>query len=588
MILHALKDYYDRVSVSGPDLPLFGFARQKVPFCLLINEDGTPANPPVIDLRDHEGKSPRRRELIVPQPIKRSGTGYAPNFLWDNTGYVLGADTKGDPKRAAQSHESFKNFHSKMGENISDKGMKAVLGFLGKWNPVNASSLPYWEELAGQNVVFRLTEDQCYVHEREIPRAAWLRQCSEKEAKVEGMCLVTGQVGPVARLHPDIKGVFGAQAKGAALVSFNLDAFKSYAKDQNFNAPVGEEAAFAYTTALNWLLRDGSDQKIRIGDTSIVFWTEKRTMAESLLSAILNLNMRDEGEVSQDRTPTTRLRAILEAARDGRIQDAVEEPDVPFYILGLAPNASRLSVRFWHVSTVGKIVENVGKHLREIAIAKSYPGEPEYPPLWQIVRETAPQGKSENISPLLAGGIVRAVLSGWNYPANLLPAILMRIRADHNVNRLRAGLIKAFLMRNSQLTEVDVSLDKFNKDTGYLLGRLFAILERAQDRANPAISSTIRDKYFGSAAATPQNVFPILFRLGQQHLGKLRRDNEKKRFAGWLDRLIEEIVHILPAQNFPAFLDSRSQGLFVIGYYHQRQDFFSGKTDSDKIEEGEE
>ena len=296
------------------------------------------------------------------------------------------------------------------------------------------------------------------------------------------MCLVTGEDGPIARLHPAIKNVMGAQSSGASLVSFNLDAFKSYGKDQNLNAPIGEKAAFSYTTSLNWLLRSESRQKIRVGDTTIVFWAERKTEVEDIFAELLSPSQDGDTQEAEDSSAVRHVRVILEAVRNGRVQDAVSQPDTPFYILGLSPNASRLSVRFWLVSTIEKIVSRVCLHLSQMQIVENFQNEPEFlhPPIWRLLRETAALNETKNISPLLAGAFARAVLSGELYPPNLLSALFMRIRADHTVNRLRAGLIKAFLMRNHHM-EIAVSLDKSNMNIGYRLGRLFAVLERVQE-----------------------------------------------------------------------------------------------------------
>ncbi len=580
MILQALKGYYDRLADAGTEgLPKLGFSRQKIHFCLCLDRRGNPAGDGVLDLRDASGRKPVPVDMIVPEPAKRSGTGYAPSFLWDNTGYVLGADGKGKPERVAEAFAAFKALHKTIAEGVDDEGLEAVGRFLESWSPADAPGLRYWDEMAGMNVVFRLEGDRCYVHERPKARGAWLRYRAGRTGGERGMCLVTGEEGPVGRVHAAIKGVAGAQSSGAALISFNLDAFKSYGKDQNYNAPVGESAVFAYTTGLNWLLRNGSRQRLGIGDATVVFWAERGSAAENLLAMLLGGAAAEEDGGGDNPEAAEDLRIILEAARCGRIQDVVKEPDAPFYILGLSPNASRLSARFCHMGSVGEVLANVAAHLRDMEIVKSFPNDPSYPSVRRLLRETAPQGKRENESPLLAGAFARSVLTGAPYPANLLPSILMRIRADLTINYPRAALIKACLVRNHSHKEITVSLDKENTNTGYRLGRLFAVLERIQKEAVPGINSTIRDKYYGSAAATPRNIFPMLISLGLQHLGKLRRDGEKRGFAGSYDLKIEEILAPLPGSSFPAFLDPENQGLFALGYYHQRQDLYTAKSD---------
>ncbi|MEN6441443.1 MAG: type I-C CRISPR-associated protein Cas8c/Csd1 [Syntrophobacter sp.] len=592
MILQALKGYYDRLS-ADPDtkgVPLLGFARQKVHFCLVLDKTGKLIAEN--DLRLRQDKKALPLELIVPEPVIRSGLTVRANFLWDNTGYVLGADNKEKPARLVEKFNKFKSTQREVCGDLQDEGMQAVLRFLDDWNPENAVSLSDWKEMAGQNIVFRLDGETRYVHDRPEIRGRWMAYYAGKAAESKaGMCLVSGSEGPIARIHQSIKGVPGAQTSGAALVSFNLDAFTSYGKDQNLNAPIGEEAAFGYCTALNWLLRKESRQKVRIGDAIITFWAEKESLVEGLLADLLGADISQVETDAEDKAVVRDVRIILEAARDGRLQDAVREPETRFYVLALSPNASRLSVRFWHVGTVGEIICNISDHFRHMEIKKSFDNEPAYPSARSLMRETVSKNdpgtaweKDERVSPLLAGAFLRSVLTGAPYPGNLLPLLLMRIRMDQTVNYLRAALIKACLVRNYNLGEVSVALDKNSTDTGYRLGRLFAVFERIQSAANPGINSTIRDKYFGSAAATPRNIFPMLWSLSQQHIGKLRKDSEKKRLAGFFDAKIEDIASALDATALPAFLNPESQGLFFLGYYHQRQDLFTGKTEHSEEE----
>jgi len=592
MILQALNSYYERL-VADPEndgVPLRGFARQKIHFCLVLDRSGNVVD--VNDLRTTSGKKAWPAELIVPEPVKRT-MGIEANFLWDNTGYVLGSDGKDKPNRLVQKSAAFKKVQHAVGGDLRDEGMNAVLRFLDNWDSQKAATLSHWDEMAGSNVVFRLDGEFQYVHDRPEVRSRWISYCSGKASEFQGMCLVTGTDGPVARLHQSIKGVPGSQTSGAALVSFNLDAFTSYEKDQNFNAPIGEGAAFAYCTALNWLLRGAGRQKVQIGDAMVVFWTERKSMAENFLSDLFDTDF-DLSETDADDSSALRdLRVILRAARDGRVQESIKEPDVGFYILALSPNASRLSVRFWHVSTVKAIIGNIIRHFAHMEIVKSFENEPAFPSARTLLRETVSRNdpgkaweKDEKVSPSLAGAFWRSIITGGPYPQNLLPMLAMRIGSDQTVNYLRAALIKACLVRNYK-KEVSVSLDKDNTNTGYRLGRLFAVFERIQSNANPGVSSTIRDKYFGSAAATPQNIFPMLWGLSQQHIGKLRKDPEKKGLAHFFDAKVEEIVSALGASPLPSFLNPENQGLFFLGYYHQRQNLFAGKSESEQNDEEE-
>ena len=340
-----------------------------------------------------------------------------------------------------------------------------------------------------------------------------------------------------------------------------MDAFSSYDKKQNFNAPISEKAAFAYAASLNHLLRFDSRQRVRIGNATTVFWTERASPVEGFMGVILD--PRDE------RGDLPEIRQFLEAARDGKHSpDIDDDPELRFFILGLSPNASRLSVRFWHVSTVADISDKIGQHFRDISIVRG-PKDHEFPGIWELLKETALQGKTENIPPLLAGALMRSVLTGAPYPQGLLAALIGRIRADQTVNYARAAVIKACLNRKNRIhqcgEEVKMSLDRDSVNTAYRLGRLFAVLEKAQKDAIPGANTTIKDRYYGSASSTPSVVFPQLLRLAQHHL-------QKAEYGARSDKMIEEIMTGI--ERFPAHLNLEDQGLFAIGYYHQRQAFF--------------
>jgi CRISPR-associated protein Csd1 len=455
--------------------------------------------------------------------------------------------------------------------------MMAVLRFLDSWNPADALELEYWDDMvAGANVVFQLDGELRYIHDRPKIKDAWLKHYSENSSTVVATCLVCGEKKPVARLHPKIKGVRGAQTSGASIVSFTPDAFKSYGKKQSFNAPVSEDITFNYTTALNYLLRFDSRQKIQIGDAATVFWAERNSPVEGFMGLILN--------PQDDSSDQKEVRDFLEAVRDGKkLPEEIGDTDIKFYILGLSPNASRLSIRFWHVSTVGDISTKIGMHFKDLAIIKNYENDPEFPGMWRLLKETARRkkdGKYEDIKPVLAGPVMRSILTGSVYPQSLMTAIIGRIRADQKINYLRAAIIKACLVRKYRINriskEVTMALDKETTNIAYRLGRLFAVLEKAQKDAIPGANTTIKDSFYGSASATPRTVFPRLLRLAQHHI-------QKAEYGRNTDKMIEEIMQGI--QGFPAHLGLDDQGLFAIGYYHQRKSFY---IKSDKKEDNSE
>ncbi len=576
MILQSLCKYYQRLS-ADPDseIPPYGFSVCQVSAVVEISKDGTLVG--ISDIRETDGKKARPKKLKVPAPPKRTSA-ITPSFLCDKTDYVFGLGGDPDDKKKSKKHdndgkerckeafEAFRKIHRDLAARIADDGLNALVAFLDGWNSDDAPSLPYWEDIKGQNVVFRLSGDLEYLHDRKKIKDEWVRLYEEREAEIniEQTCLVSGEKAKIASLHPSIKGVVGAQSSGANIVSFNATAFESYGniKAQGKNAPVSIRSAFEYTTALNFLLSQSSNRKLRIGDTSVVFWTEEATPIEDLFGQML-----DPRDAEEEATKSLRL--FLEAVKEGK-KPLNTDLDMPFYILGLSANASRLSVRFWLVSTVGDIGKNLLQHFEDMEIER-YGESLSFPSIYRLLCQTAREAKEVN--PLLAGAMARSIFTGCLYPQNLMIAILNRLRSCDKFNSDKASLIKAALTRKARFlntrTEVSVSLDVTRVDTPYLLGRLFAVLEKAQEEAIPDANSTIRDRYFGTASASPKVVFPILIRNSTHHIAKLSHGVVH-------EKLIGEILDSI--NNFPVHLDLDGQGMFAIGYYHQRQFFFRPKV----------
>lgn len=578
MILQALHQYYERL-LTDPNVGVseFGFSRQGVHFCLPLDREGNLAGAP-LDLRDDKGRAKR---VEVPGPIGRS-VGVASNFAWDNTGYVLGVDSKGKPERTAKTHAAFKELAAKVLSEVDDDGASALLAFLEQWKSEQAEELTGYEELLDQNVVFRLDGDLEFIHERPAFRKAWVAHLAGSANSEKGMCLVTGEDSPIPPTHAKIKGVPGAQTSGASLVSFNFDAAVSFGKKQNFNAPVSDKAAFAYTTALNYLLDPANERKVQVGDTTVVFWTDGPSGdAAPMFGFALG------GKAPEDEGLAQRLTGHIKSIARGRLPEELGDPKTRFYVLGLSPNAARLSVRFWHVGTVGDTARNLGEHYAALVIKREYNNQPEHPSPWWILRELAPQRDSRNISPLLSGQLLKAILGNRPYPRTLLTSAIERVRADSDsdkgkkINYLRAAIIKAYLVRNAK-QEIQMTLDKDNTDIGYRLGRLFAIVERIQEQAVPGANASVKDRFFGSASATPARTFPIILRNAQHGLAKIRKENHG--LAVYYEKGIQEITAgIDPKDGFPASLALEKQGMFILGYYQQRQAMFT--KNEDKTEE---
>lgn len=553
MILHALAQYYERKSGAEEGvLPPLGFERKIIPVIIEITDQGT-----LVQVRVTDKNSPSS-EYIVPQGVKRA-VNIAANLLWDNAEYVLGINTKGKPERVVKQHVAFVERIRSLDEPAkSDKGIQALLCFLENFDAATLRETPHWELLqSNPNISFRLQDDNCLICDR-VNVIETLKN-DQNESAPGAVCLVTGDDDATERLHPAIKGVWGAQSVGANIVSFNLDSFTSYGKSQGLNAPVGKHASFTYTTALNHLLRKGSEQRFQVGDASTVCWSAKRHNFEFDFATIW-------GTVKDDPDKyTDAVKAIFKSVDRGSL---AEGDDIPFYVLGLAPNASRIAIRFWLTGTVSEFSTRIKEHFDYLEIVRGEK-ELEYVPLFLLLVNTAVQGKADNIPPNLAGETMRTILAGQPYPYTLFAAAIRRCKATQHVNYPRAAIIKAYLNKFHRKEVLKVALDKENTNPAYRLGRLFATLEKIQEEANPSINSTIKDRYYGAASSNPVSVFPTLLKLSNHHLAKLENRGRKTNF----EKLLNEIMTDIPP-DLPTSLSLQEQGKFAVGYYHQRQDFF--------------
>lgn len=579
MILDALVKHYDRLS-DDPESGIapFGFSRQSISFALVLNPDGTLHG--IEPRTDDSSGKPRSVSMVVPGQSKPPGSGINPCLLWDNATYMLGHVPEGrELEWAAKRFEAFRNRHLALREVIDAPAFQAVCTFLDTWKPADLVDRPDIEPLAGPGFgVFSLRTETRYVHQTKAVQAYWREQLAGDPADEEAsaMCLVTGEIAPIARLHePKIKRVAGAQSSGATLVSFNEKAYDSLGKSQGDNAPVSQRAAFAYATALNALLNDDK-HRVTLGDTTCVFWSDAPD-SDAPDAVAEALGVYPGFELPKDDGESTRsaLHDFLDRFRQGKDGDdtaPLRDETACFYILGLAPNAARISVRFWHQCTIKELAERLADHLTNLNVVSDRP-DPRPLTVWQLLRETARESK--DIPPLLGGAITRAILLRTKYPDAMIAAIWRRIVADRTISYARAALLKAWLIRNHQ-QEISVALDPQRIDPAYLLGRLFAAYERIQrDALGDKLNRTIRDSYLASASATPAGIFPRLYRLSQHHLSNLRRD--KPGLGVVRERLVGEICDKL--DTFPDHLNLQAQGLFALGYYHQTQDFFKKPAD---------
>lgn len=571
MILQALNDYYRR-KMSDPDparrLPAFGFEDKEIPFIVELGSDGSLAG--IKDTRTGSGKKKIAARFLVPKGVKKT-SGVAANLLWDTAEYAVGVDTKGKPERVAQQHAAFRARIDALPEAArTDAGIVALRAFLDSQPRDALAADPMWEEICNSNPVmtFRLVQGIDLICQRPAVLQAASLSTDDGEGEQKSLCLVTGEQRAPERLHTAIKGVWGAQTSGANIVSFNLDAFNSFGKVQGANAPVSTHAAFAYTTALNHLLTRGSAQRIQVGDASTVFWAQRQDEVEDVFAQLF-------GETDDPDARTGQVKALLEAIHSGKFDGGRGENR--FFVLGLAPNAARISVRFWHAAPLKEIAANVAAWFHDLEVARG-PNDAEYPSLFRLLTAVSVQGKADNIPPALGGDLMRSILSGAPFPALWLNAAVQRCRAEQRVTYLRAAAIKAclnrFIRRNDK--ELLPMLDPSNTNAAYRLGRLFAVLEKIQEEASPGLNATIRDRYYGAASTTPVTVFTSLLRLKNAHLKKLPAGR-----TVWFEKQLGEVLGEVAA--FPAHLMLQDQGRFALGYYHQRQAFFTKNTNEQPV-----
>lgn len=578
MILQALVEHYEDLVTLGK-LARPGWSDANISYALYINDAGELEQ--VVSLKREEERGKKKvwvpRPMSLPAPVKRS-SGVASNFLWDNSSYILGIDEKGKPQRSLECFAACKTLHHKLLDGADSPAAKAVLAFFDHWDPEKARVHPALADklediLTGVYLVFRYQGE--FLQADTLIQSAWQGSYDAAGNGPELVCLVTGKKGAVETVHPSIKGVAGAQSSGAALVSFNGDAFCSYGREQSLNAPTSKYAAFAYTSALNHLLAE-RDYVGRIGDTTVLSWAaggQRAYQSFSVASLFGTPTAYSASDLQKMTLDLCKGKPVL-------FEETQLDPGTTFYILGLSPNAARLSVRFFLKNSFGAFVKNIQAHQERLEIVSF--DKFETIPLWKLLDETVNQNsRDKSPTPGMAGETLRAILSNTSYPATLLNGVCLRIHAEREITRGRAAILKAYYLKNPHpdipKEVLTVSLNPDSTNIPYTLGRLFSVLEAIQSSANPGINSTIKDKYFNSASAIPSRVFPTLIDLAQKHLRKL--DKGQRIFY---DKQLTELMGKLE-EPYPDHLSLPQKGSFQLGYYHQTQARYTKKEEAEHV-----
>lgn len=606
MIISALSKYYDiLLKDENCQIASNGFCWAKAGFEFIIDKNAKLIAIVSLEETVIEGKNERKilKNVLVPQQ-EITTSGIKSNFLCENAGYVLGLYNPKNEQNKTEKQiedmkekcpkrfEAFKELHNTILGDVNNYYGNIFLKYINEFVYEDYEHLinPVIDELNnGRLIIFKV--DNQYLHEIDEINDAWLNYLNDrKEQSIIMQCAISGKKTYIANLHPNIKGVKNAQTSGASLISFNAPSYQSYNKSQGLNAPISEDIAFKYTTVLNYLL-SSKNNKTQIGDATTVFWAESSNPDYvDFMNFFINPNATKKDEDTDERAVETekKMKNLLEAYKTGSKIDFSAynlNPNIKTYILGLSPNASRLSVRFFYTDTFSSFIEKMSQHYKDLAIEKQFQNQSDNIPLWLLINETANPKSKKDINPLLAGSVTRAIITGGMYPKILYNSIINRIRCDRDdsqVNYVRVSIIKAYLSRYARIYNkqeykevLTMSLNETTTNTPYLLGRLFAVLEKAQKDANPGINSTIKDRYFSSACATPATVFPTLLKLAQNHISKAD--------YGYIsDIRITEILNMIDEPKLPAHLSLEDQGTFILGYYHQSNAFYKKAEQTEK------
>lgn len=566
MILKALYDYYNRCG----NLTRKGLEQKEIGYLIVIDKDGS-----FIRIESRMKDKKTAQTFVVLQTIKRSGKKYVPNHLWDNYEYVIGGSNESSKKNRTFINmiETFKE------RTINDSYLDAISKFY-KNNDVIEETIkkdPLYEEMrkSNKNISFLLQGEYKIAAEN---KAVWDLVLNQNNVGINGTCLITGQNNLIARLHTTIK----LTKDTGPLVSFKTDrGYDSYGKEQGYNAQISEDAEFAYTTVLNAMLQKGSHNKFGVGNRTFVFWASSNAeAAEQTEESLFDLLGFADEEQDDPNARIEQVRKVFTSIYSGTLKTSLDDR---FYILGLAPNSARIAVVYWSECSLKEFAEKILRHFDDMEIIDTRKDGKPYMGIKSMLAAVTLNGKQSEATPNLPEAVVKSIFQGTPYPFTLFSACIRRIRAesgnkDNNAIRIaRMAIIKAYLNRiNDNNKKINTMLDKSNTNQGYLCGRLFAVLDKIQEDANGIRS--ICERYMNAASATPASVFATILNLSYHHMETLTNESRKIFY----EKMKQEIIDKIPATGFPAHLDLQDQGRFFIGYYHQRQDFFTKKEDENK------
>ena len=566
MILKALYDYYNRCD----NLPAKGLEEKEIGFLLVLSPEGQ-----FLRFEDCRIGKDHARIYLVKKHVGRSSAAVA-NYLYDNSAYVLGYSEKSNGKEQLYL-DTFKAKVESIGDAFPDnKDITAIRKFYSNSRDMIielVSQDVLWEDIKKNlskkysTFSFRIEGDLKIVAEKK--ELLQLEECNDK-SEADDICLVSGKHGPSVETTTATM-IPGSQAI-AKLVSFQVNSgYDSYGKTKCGNAPISEEAEFAYTTALNSMLQKGSRNKFMLGTRTFVFWASNNNEAsKETEESLFDLLGFSEDANDDPNARIVKVRRVFESINSGMLKTDLDDK---FYILGLAPNSARIAVVYWSETTLKDFAEKILKHFSDMEIHDTRKDKKPYMGIREIISSVTLGGKMSDATPNLPESVVKSIFQGLPYPQTLYSACLRRIRAEQKLTITRAAIIKAYLNRQSNNNKkIDNMLDKENNNQGYLCGRLFAVLDKIQEDANKI--SSIRERYMNAASSTPSAVFATILNLSVHHSEKLE---EGRRI--YFEKLKQEILDKVSADGFPTHLDLQDQGRFFVGYYHQRQDFFTSKKE---------